>query len=107
MSSLRDIRRRVRQVAPQFLSACVMLYFLYHAVQGDRGFLAWLRLTQDLEQAKLAAVDIGSQRERLEERVGRLQPEHLDPDLLDERARALLNLGRRDEVVIVLPKRQD
>ena len=84
-----------------------MLYFLYHAVQGDRGFLAWLRLTQDLEQAKLAAVDIDSQRERLEERVGRLQPEHLDPDLLDERARALLNLGRRDEVVIVLPKRQD
>jgi cell division protein FtsB len=104
MSSLRDTRRRIKQVAPQFLSACVMLYFLYHAVQGDRGFLAWLRLTQDLEQGKLAAVEIGAQRERLEERVGRLQPEHLDPDLLDERARALLNLGRPDEVVIVRPK---
>ena len=107
MSSLRDIRRRVRQVAPQFLSACVMLYFLYHAVQGDRGFLAWLRLTQDLEQAKLAAVEVGAQRERLEKQVSRLQPEHLDPDLLDERARALLNLGRHDEVIIVRPKRQD
>ena len=107
MSSLRDIRRRVRQVAPQFLSACVMLYFLYHAVQGDRGFLAWLRLTQDLEQAKLAAVEIGAERARLEERVGRLQPEHLAPDLLDERARALLNLGRHDEVIIVRPGRQD
>ena len=107
MSSLWDIRRRIKQVAPQFLSACVMLYFLYHAVQGDRGFLAWLRLTQDLEQAKLTAVEVGSQRERLEERVGRLQPEHLDPDLLDERARALLNLGRPDEFVIVRPERHD
>ena len=107
MSSLRDTRRRIKQVAPQFLSACVMLYFLYHAVQGDRGFLAWLRLTQDLEQAKLAAVEVGAQRERLGERVGRLQPEHLDPDLLDERARALLNLGRPDEVVILRPKLRD
>jgi len=107
MSSLRDTRRRIKQVAPQFLSACVMLYFLYHAVQGDRGFLAWLRLTQDLEQAKLAAVEVEAQRERLGERVGRLQPEHLDPDLLDERARALLNLGRPDEVVILRPKLRD
>ena len=41
---MRDIRRRARQVAPQFLSACVMVYFLYHAIQGDRGFLAWLNL---------------------------------------------------------------
>ena len=84
-----------------------MLYFLYHAVQGDRGFLAWLRLTQDLDQAKMTAVEVEAQRERLEQRVDRLQPEHLDPDLLDERARALLNLGRHDEVVIVRPKRQD
>ena len=107
MSSFRDTRRRIRQVAPQFLSACVMLYFLYHAVQGDRGFLAWLRLNQDLEQAKLTAVEVAAQRERMEERVARLQPEHLDPDLLDERARALLNLGRPDEVVIVRPRSQE
>ncbi len=107
MSSLRDTRRRIKQVAPQFLSACVMLYFLYHAVQGDRGFLAWLRLTQDLEQAKVAAVEVEAQRERMEKKVGRLQPEHLDPDLLDERARALLNLGRPDEFVIVRPQRRD
>ncbi len=84
-----------------------MLYFLYHAIQGDRGFLAWLSLNKDLEQAKLAAVEVEAQRERLERRVGRLQPEHLDPDLLDERARALLNLGRHDEVGIVRPRLKD
>ena len=104
MSSLRDIKRRARQVAPQFLSACVMLYFLYHAVQGDRGFLAWLSLTQELDHAQAVAAQVADDRAQLSERVGRLQPEHLDPDLLDERARALLNLARPDEVIVVLPK---
>ncbi len=101
---MRDIRRRVRQVAPQFLSACVMIYFLYHAIQGDRGFLAWLNLSQDLERAQAVAAVASADRVRMEERVGRLKAEHLDPDLLDERARQLLNLARPDEVVVHLPK---
>lgn len=104
MSSIRDIRRRARQVAPQILSACVMVYFLYHAIQGDRGFLAWLNLSQDLERAQAAAALATEDRARMEERVGRLKAEHLDPDLLDERARDLLNLARPDEVVVHLPK---
>jgi cell division protein FtsB len=34
--------------------------------------------------------------------VGLLRPDHLDPDLLDERARAVLNLAAPDEIVIPL-----
>jgi cell division protein FtsB len=36
--------------------------------------------------------------------VQRLSNSGIDPDLLDERVRLMLNLARSDEVVIMLPK---
>jgi cell division protein FtsB len=61
-----------------------------------------MELTQDLRDAKatLAALDV--ERQTLGHRVGLLQPEHLDPDMLDERARATLNLVGPNEIVIPL-----
>jgi len=57
-------------------------YFAYHLVEGGRGLKAWLRVTQDLRQAKenLAAVSV--ERQALEHKVAHMRPDHLDPDLL-------------------------
>ena len=46
---------------------------------------------------------VAAQRDELENRVARLSSASLDPDLLDERVRAMLNYSRQDEVVIMLP----
>jgi cell division protein FtsB len=64
-----------------------------------------MELTQELRDAKatLAALDV--ERGTLERRVGLLQPEHLDPDMLDERARATLNLVGPNEIMIPLTAR--
>ncbi len=40
-------------------------------------------------------------RERLERDVSLLRPESLDPDMLDERARAILNLANKDDLVML------
>ena len=40
-------------------------------------------------------------RERLERDVSLLRPESLDPDMLDERARAILNLAHKDDLVML------
>jgi cell division protein FtsB len=104
MAVLREIRKRARQVAPQALLACLVAYFLYHAVQGDRGILAWLRLERDLTQSRVLESQLGRERGRLERQVGLLPPDSLDPDLLGERARVLLNYGHAEEVEVVWPE---
>ncbi|WP_232314903.1 FtsB family cell division protein [Oceanibaculum pacificum] len=76
-------------------------YFVYHAVQGDRGILAWRQVDQQIALAESALQEVSSVRRQLERRVTLLEPAHIDPDMLEERARLMLNLQRPDEVVIL------
>jgi len=84
------------------LGVCVVLYFAYHAVQGDRGIRSLLDYESRVEKTKLQLAQIKAQRERLEHRVYLLRSDSLDPDLLEERARAVLNFAHPDEIAIIL-----
>jgi len=102
MALLYEIRRRARQVAPQVLFAGTLGYFAFHTVEGDRGLIAWAQLKEELARAQAEQAFVAEERAVLEHRVGLLRKEHLDPDMLDERARLLLNYGRADEFVVLL-----
>lgn len=102
MAMVREIRRRARQIAPQVVAACLVGYFVFHAVQGERGLLAYLHLQQELAQANAVERELAAQRAELRHRVGLLRPDSLDPDMLEERARRVLNFARPDEVVVLL-----
>lgn len=104
MAVLNEIRDRIRQVAPQVLAACVVAYFVFHAIQGDRGLLAYLQLTQQLQETEVVAEELSEKKSAWEHKVSLLKPGSLDPDMLEERARSVLNYFRDDEVVIYLPK---
>lgn len=104
MSLLRDIRQRVKRVAPQVLAAAIVAYFAYHAVHGAKGIKAWARLSDDLVAAKAEHAALVAKREQLEARVNLLRREHLDPDMLKERALSVLNYAEPDEYIIMLPK---
>ncbi len=80
-------------------------YFAFHAVQGDRGFNAWVNLKQRIKQAEVANATILAERLLLERRVALLRPDNLDPDLLEEQARALLSFGHEDDYIVILPQR--
>ena len=100
MSLVREMRRRAVHVVGPILGLLVLGYFLYHSFQGDRGLLAWVQLSQQVEQTTARRDTVAAERKRLETLVSLLQSEHIDADLLDERARLLVGLGRRDELVI-------
>jgi cell division protein FtsB len=100
------MRRRARQVAPQVVAACLVGYFAYHLVHGERGLSAYLRLKQDLAAAEQTRAEVTAERKALEQRVALLRAEHLDPDMLSERARNLLGYGRANEIV-VLPRDEE
>jgi cell division protein FtsB len=82
----------------------VILYLGAHGVTGRQGLVAYVALQEqeralDAEHAALSA-DIA----RLEARADRLREDspEFDRDYLEERARALLNATRTDEVVFDL-----
>ena len=91
---------------PPLLGALVFSYFAYHAVEGDRGLRSWLKLRQEIADAKSSEAELAAERERLERRVALLRPESLDRDMLEERARAVLNLARPEDRVILLDRGQ-
>ena len=68
-----------------------MCYFGYHLVQGERGLLSWLRLTQEVKLAHARLADLDGEREALDRRVSLLRSDRLDPDMLDERSRVQLD----------------
>jgi len=104
MPLLREIRARARQIAPQVLLACLAAYFGYHVVQGERGVLAWQRLERELAEARVLDDRLAEEQDRLTRNVSLLRPGNLDPDLLEEQARLLLNFGRPDDYLVLWPR---
>ncbi len=81
----------------------IMGYMVYHMIEGDRGWLAYLRLNREIARLSLQLDELRSREQVLQRRVGLLRPDNLDPDLLEERARDVLGLMKRNEIVIFLP----
>ncbi|RMD62910.1 MAG: septum formation initiator family protein [Alphaproteobacteria bacterium] len=104
MGVFHELRIKARHIALPVVAACLVGYFVYHLVEGERGLRTWLRLQQKLAAAEASEADLARARARLERRVALLRPDSLDLDLLDERAHDVLNYGRADELIIFLPE---
>lgn len=72
-------------------------YFGYHAAKGMDKLLA---LQSEVEATKDELVAVQARRQALDHRISLLRPDSLDPDMLDERARAAVNAARIDDIVI-------
>ena len=100
MSLGRTLKQRLRDILPPLAFAALCGYFGWHAVHGDFGLEARERRLADITQAKRILARAESERETLERRVNGMRSGQMDRDQLDERARTLLNMVGRDEIVI-------
>jgi cell division protein FtsB len=104
MIVMRAIRRCARVVLGPVIGILLTGYFAYHLVEGgDRGLHAWFRLSREIRTETASLQAVRAQRAALDLKVTNLRPEHVDPDLLDERIRATLNLVAPDDIVIMQP----
>ena len=103
MILLRELRRRARVIVGPVLGMALTGYFAYNLVEGDRGFIAWTRLSQEIRAENDRLDALRAERAALKLKVSVLSPGHIDPDLLDERVRATLNLVAPNELVIMRP----
>src|SRR5262245_41768533 len=100
MAIWRELKRRSRDVIGPVLGFCVVGYFVYHSIEGERGLTAYVRLTERLADARAPLEEVQAERLALGGRVKLLRADGLDPDMLEERARVILNYSRPDEIVI-------
>lgn len=97
----RRMKQAVRAVAAPTLFLVLVAYFGWNATQGDRGLQSYaLRQVQlTTVQAELRRVE--AERDVLDRRVAGLRTQRLDPDTLDERARAMLNVADPADIVLM------
>ena len=100
MSFGRALKRRIRDALLPVAFAALCGYFAWNAQQGDFGTMARDRKLAEIEQARGTLKRAEAERTSLERRVAGLRGDQIDRDQLDERARTLLNLVGKDEVVI-------
>ncbi len=100
MSSTSPVFRRLKQAVAPVIAFTVMAYFIFHSVEGDRGLLTYWSMQDRVAEIALVRDETTQKRKLLEQHVVSLRAKHLDPDLLDERARAMLNAAHPDDVII-------
>ena len=101
MIVLHEMKRRARFLVGPLLGAALTSYFVYHTIEGDRGLRAWREITQQLRVANDALATVDAEYDALSHKVAGLNPDHVDPDLLDQQIRQTLDLVSPDEIVIM------
>ncbi|MFY9286886.1 MAG: septum formation initiator family protein [Alphaproteobacteria bacterium] len=98
------IARRTWHAIISVVCAFIVIYFLYHTIQGDRGWLSMLRLQNEVTAARGNLDQLQKEREELAHRVQLMRPGSLDPDLLDEKSREMLDYSKPNEIIILTPQ---
>src|SRR3989338_3999909 len=97
----RQFRYHFKKFFLPVFSAVLFLYVLYHILNGAHGWFSWRFLETELEKSHRVLSVLELEEQKLHNKVQRMRPEHLDRDLLDERARDMLNLAEEQDTVIV------
>ena len=82
-------------------------YFSYFAIKGDRGLFKYFYLQDRIAEATKIQNNYERQKSELEQKVKLISSSSLDLDLLDERARAVLNVIGEDEFIIIDDANED
>jgi cell division protein FtsB len=100
MSFGRAVKRRVKAAIAPVIFLSLVGYFAWNATHGDHGLMASAQRHALLKQAQDDLAQAQAERDAWERRVAALRSNHLDPDALDERARAMLNLADPADIVV-------
>ncbi len=100
MSSSRKLRHSLLRLIAPAIAACLVSYFAYYTIEGGRGLKSMTKLQGDISVAETRLDVLQTQSASLEHQVSRMRAASLDPDLLDERARTVLNFSRPNDLII-------
>jgi cell division protein FtsB len=102
MVSRKRLRGVVTALGLYAVAAALIGYFWFHAFSGQRGLHAKHEIDQQLQELTAELDRLKVEKGLWERKVALLRSDGIDPDMLDERARALLNVAHPNEVVMML-----
>ena len=103
------LRPRLRQIFKTLLlyvgAGGAIAYFAVQGYGGEYGLNAKREYEATIATLEGDRAALRGQREALERRVQLMRPESLDPDMLDEQVREVLDRARPEDLILLRPKR--
>ena len=100
MSFMTAVKRQAIAAIPPALFLAFTAYCAWNVTRGDHGLKTYALRQQQLIGAQAERVAAEAERNAWEKRVAGLRNNHIDPDTLDERSRAMLNLADPNDIVV-------
>jgi len=101
MSFVRELKRRCKAAIAPVVFLGVTGYFAWSATHGDHGLQSFAYRESQLRDAQADQAQAQAELKIWERRVAGLRASRLDPDTLDQQARATLNLADPSDVVVM------
>jgi cell division protein FtsB len=94
------LRLRTPVILP-VVAALLVSYFAFYTFFGERSLLRLMQLEKQTHAAADQLAAIKAEQDALAAKVNHLRPSSIDPDLLDQQARHVLNYTAPGEIVIM------
>ena len=105
MVSHRRRRTILTALALYCFAALFIGYFAMNAFSGDHGLRAQQNLDQQMASMRDQLAELKAERAVWERKVSLLRSDRIDPDMLDERARALIGYADPRDLELLLHPR--
>ncbi len=102
MVSRRRLKSALTVLGLYVMAALMVGYFWFHAFSGQRGLHAKHEIDQQMAELTAELDRLRAEKTQWERKVALLRPQGIDPDMLDERARALLNVAHPNDAILML-----
>lgn len=103
VSVLRSFKTRLRSSLPPAIFLAITYYFGWNAVHGKSGLEAQATQRHELAQAQARYAATDELRKQWATKISDLSAQSIQRDMLEEQARAVLNLADPNDLVIDLP----
>jgi cell division protein FtsB len=87
------------------LAAALIGYFGLNAYTGDHGLRAREQMDKQIASLTEQLAQATAERDAWQRRIRLLKSDSVDPDMLDERARELLDYADPHDLILLLPRR--
>jgi cell division protein FtsB len=95
------LRAAITAIGLYVTAALLIGYFGIHAYTGAHGLKAKQDLAQQMDELSKELARLKVERASWEHRVSLLRSDRIDPDMLDERARAMLDYAHPNDLVLM------
>src|SRR2546423_4480382 len=101
MVTRKRLRAALTAISLYICAALLIGYFGINAYTGAHGLKAKQDLAQQMDELTKELASLKLERATWQHRVSLLRADRIDPDMLDERARAMLDYAHPSDLVLV------